>query len=40
MTEHDIFNLKNAIHTVENYPCEGVMFRDVTGILDDAEAFS
>jgi len=32
--------LKNAVHTIVDYPKEGILFRDVTGILDDAEAFS
>lgn len=32
--------LINAIHTIPNYPVEGVMFRDVTSLLEDAEAFS
>ena len=40
MTEQQITTLKNAIFTIENYPHEGIMFRDVTGILDDANAFS
>jgi len=40
MIEQQTTFLKNAIHTIENYPCEGVMFRDVTGILDNAEAFA
>lgn len=40
MTDQQITLLKNAIHTIENYPCEGVMFRDVTGILDNADAFA
>jgi len=40
MTKQQTAFLKNAIHTIENYPCEGVMFRDVTGILDNTEAFS
>ncbi len=40
MTEQQLTILKNAIHTIPNYPCEGVMFRDVTGILDDARAFA
>lgn len=40
MTEQQINLLKDAIHTIENYPTEGVMFRDVTGILDNAAAFS
>lgn len=39
MTETQINSLKSAIHTIENYPKPGIMFRDVTGILDDAEAF-
>ncbi len=32
--------LRNAVQTVPNYPKEGILFRDVTGILDDAEAFT
>lgn len=36
----DITLIKNAIHTIPNYPIEGVMFRDVMGILEDATAFS
>lgn len=40
MTEQQLSLLENAIHTIPNYPCEGVMFRDVTGILDDATAFA
>lgn len=40
MTEHDLDTLKNAIHTIPNYPSEGILFRDVTGILDDAAAFA
>jgi len=39
MTQDQITLLKNAIHTIPNYPSEGIMFRDVTGILDDADAF-
>ncbi len=40
MTNQQLSILKNAIHTVPNYPIEGIMFRDVTGILDDAKAFA
>ncbi|MFT5758144.1 MAG: adenine phosphoribosyltransferase [Alteromonadaceae bacterium] len=40
MTETNIQILKNAIHTVPNYPKKGILFRDVTGLLDDAAAFS
>jgi len=39
MTETEINVLKSAIHTIPDYPKAGIMFRDVTGILDDAEAF-
>ncbi|MEY8213741.1 MAG: adenine phosphoribosyltransferase [Colwellia sp.] len=31
--------LINAIHTIPNYPVEGIMFRDVTSLLEDADAF-
>jgi len=31
--------LTNAIHTIPDYPVEGIMFRDVTSLLEDAEAF-
>jgi len=31
--------LIKAIHTIPNYPVEGVMFRDVTSLLEDAESF-
>ena len=39
MNQQQTTLLKNAVYTVENYPCEGIMFRDVTGILDNAQAF-
>ena len=39
MTETQIDTLKSAIHSIPDYPKAGIMFRDVTGILDDAEAF-
>jgi adenine phosphoribosyltransferase len=39
MTETQINTLRSAIHTIPDYPKAGIMFRDVTGILDDAEAF-
>jgi len=40
MTETKINILKNAVHSVPDYPKEGILFRDVTGLLDDAAAFS
>lgn len=39
MTESQINTLKAAIYTIPDYPKAGILFRDVTGILDDAEAF-
>src|SRR3989338_7396598 len=32
-------NLKSKIRTVPNWPIKGVMFRDITTILQDADAF-
>lgn len=40
MTETQKATLLNAVHTIADYPKKGIMFRDVTGILDDAEAFT
>lgn len=40
MTEAQLTLLKNAIQTVPDYPYEGIMFRDVTSLLDDAQAFA
>jgi len=40
MTEQIINTIKQAVHTIADYPKAGILFRDVTGILDDAEAFS
>ena len=40
MNETQQQQLKNAIHTIPNYPVKGVMFRDVTSLLEDAEAFA
>lgn len=32
-------NLKNYIASIENYPKEGVIFRDITPLMSDGEAF-
>jgi len=39
MPEQKLSIIKNAIHTIPDYPKKGIQFRDVTGILDDSEAF-
>lgn len=33
-------NLKDYIATIENYPKEGVMFRDITPLMADGQAFA
>ncbi|WP_286233041.1 adenine phosphoribosyltransferase [Thalassotalea sediminis] len=40
MTNSQKALLENAVHTIPDYPKQGIMFRDVTGILDSAEAFN
>ena len=31
--------IKSKIRTIKNYPIDGVMFRDITTLLEDAEGF-
>ncbi|OKY25339.1 adenine phosphoribosyltransferase [Thalassotalea sp. PP2-459] len=40
MTNSQKALLESAVHTIPDYPKKGIMFRDVTGILDNAEAFN
>lgn len=40
MTETQQDLLKQAIKTIPDYPKKGIMFRDVTSLLDDAQAFA
>lgn len=40
MTETQQDLLKQAIKTIPDYPKKGIMFRDVTSLLDDAKAFN
>lgn len=35
-----IERINNAVKNVPDYPKPGILFKDVTGILDDAEAFT
>ncbi|WNC73537.1 adenine phosphoribosyltransferase [Thalassotalea psychrophila] len=39
MTEQDSQYLKSVIYDVPDYPIPGIMFRDITGILDQPQAF-
>ena len=38
--DFDNFNLKDHICTIPNFPKEGIMFRDVTPIMEDSMAFN
>ena len=40
MNQQQLTLLKNAIQTIPNYPSQGIMFRDVTSLLEDPEAFA
>ena len=40
MNETQQQQLVNAILTIPDYPAKGIMFRDVTSLLEDASAFS
>ena len=39
MIRKDSMNLKEKIRTVPNWPVKGVMFRDITTLLQDPAAF-
>ena len=32
-------DLKNYVATIENYPKEGIIFRDITPLMNDGEAY-
>jgi adenine phosphoribosyltransferase len=40
MTEDQLAQLQAAIKTIPDYPIEGILFRDVTSLLEDADAFA
>ena len=40
MNEQQLAQLKAAIKAIPNYPVEGVLFRDVTSLLEDSAAFA
>ncbi|GAA5189143.1 adenine phosphoribosyltransferase [Ferrimonas gelatinilytica] len=39
MNQASLAQIKDSIKTVPNYPKEGIMFRDVTSLLENGEAF-
>ncbi len=40
MSQASLARIKGAIHTVPDYPKAGIQFRDITGILQDPQAFA
>lgn len=40
MNEQQLLQLQSAIKAIPDYPIEGILFRDVTSLLEDAKAFS
>lgn len=40
MEQEILVNIKDSIKTIPDYPKPGIMFRDVTSLMQDAEAFS
>lgn len=40
MNTEQLAQLQSAIKTIPDYPIQGILFRDVTSLLEDAEAFS
>lgn len=39
MTTETVTFIKSSIKSIENYPKEGILFRDVTSLLEDAAAY-
>jgi adenine phosphoribosyltransferase len=40
MNSQQLAQLQGAIKTIPDYPIQGILFRDVTSLLEDAEAFA
>ena len=34
-----MIDIKDSIRTVPNFPIDGIQFRDITGIIENPEAF-
>lgn len=40
MTASTLQRIKNSIKSIPDYPIPGIMFRDITSLIEDGEAFS
>jgi len=40
MNEQELEQIKSAIKAIPDYPIEGILFRDVTSLLEDSKAFA
>jgi len=40
MNTQQLAQIQSAIKTIPDYPIQGILFRDVTSLLEDAEAFA
>jgi len=40
MNEQQLAQLKSSIKTIPDYPRKGILFRDVTSLLEDSQAFA
>jgi len=40
MNEQQLAQLKSSIKTIPDYPREGILFRDVTSLLEDSKSFA
>jgi len=40
MTESTLQRIKNSIKSIPDYPIPGIMFRDITSLIENGEAFS
>ena len=40
MSAEQLALIKNSIKTIEDYPLPGIMFRDVTSLIENGEAFA
>ena len=39
LSEKDLATINNAIRDIKDFPKEGIVFKDITTLLSDAEAY-